>query len=250
MNDDAELLAAWMRECLQPVPSKTVLDALQEVAVGRGWSCVTAAGIVAGVFDETLHPRGHDGRFIEIGGLMKIISGDYKDERGTVESITPDKNGRPTIRLKLDDGESVDVKPDAIEQAADKARLYDATDMPAVGRIPRSPKREGPAPTFDPDFADWVANRGQVEETPNAAGHKKWTYYGNETHTTGWGDRISRPTTIRTELSDPAELDDEEVYQALMRVKDARYGVDPPEVTGYRDALEDEWRKRIARSYQ
>ncbi len=244
--NDAEVMTAWLTELNRPAPDPVTVAALEASAEANGWQ----PQAVLAAFDEVLHPRGHDGRFIEIGGLMKIISGDYKDERGTVESITPDKSGRPTIRLKLDDGESIDVKPDAIEQAADKARLIDATDMPAVGRIPRSPKREGPAPTFAPGELDWIANRGQVEETPNEAGHKKWTYYGNETHTSGWGDSVSRPVTIRTELSDPAELDDEEVYQALMLVKDARYGVDPPEVTAYRDALQDEWRMRIARSYQ
>lgn len=81
--------------------------------------------LTAAVWDPDLHPRGHDGRFIEIGALLKLLSGDNKNKRGTVTEIVPDPNdrGNPTLRVQLEDGTTVDAKPADVEQAAEKARL-------------------------------------------------------------------------------------------------------------------------------
>jgi hypothetical protein len=96
-------------------------------------------------WDPSLHPRGHDGQFIEVGGIVELLSGEHKrflggkptplkGKRAEVLGIIPDKRDpkNPTIRVKVHDPYTddpheseytIDVKPDQIQQAPEKARL-------------------------------------------------------------------------------------------------------------------------------
>jgi hypothetical protein len=129
--DDAYLLVRWLHELTSAEPNAAVVASLEDVCEDRGWHPYDAWVVLASVrgliaaFDPDRHPRGRDGRFIELGALLKIVGGDREGQRGEVESITPDPAdpGNPTIRLKMRDGGSVDVKRDSVEQAAEKARL-------------------------------------------------------------------------------------------------------------------------------
>ena len=77
------------------------------------------------VWNPRLHPRGHDGQFIEIGGIIEFLTGKDKNKRGEVIGIIPDKKDKqnPKIRVKTDDGKTVEVKPGDIQKAPEKARL-------------------------------------------------------------------------------------------------------------------------------
>ena len=141
VDDDAYVLMRWMSELSNPDPDAGLVASLEVIAEDRGWHPYDAwdalrqrnnRPLVAAPFDPDRHPRGHDGRFIELGALLKIVGGENEGKRGDVESITPDPNdpGNPTIRLKMRDGGTVDVKPNEVDQAAEKARLD--TPAPAV----------------------------------------------------------------------------------------------------------------------
>lgn len=58
-------------------------------------------GLVAAVFDPKLHPRGHDGKFINVFGWVRWLGGMGKWNRGQVTSI--DSDG--TINVRLSNGE-------------------------------------------------------------------------------------------------------------------------------------------------
>ena len=142
--DDAYLLVRWLHELTSAEPNAAVVASLEDVCEDRGWhpydawQAITAGCGLTAAFDPDRHPRGHDGRFIELGALLKIVGGDREGQRGEVEAITPDPAdpGNPTIRLKLRDGGTVDVKRDSVEQAAEKARLD-------IAPAPAAPEKKG-----------------------------------------------------------------------------------------------------------
>jgi hypothetical protein len=115
-------------------------------------------------FDAGVHPRGKDGKFIEKLGMVELF-GDVKTgrlgrktdvtgQRGQVTDIIPNpKGGPPTIRVKVTgkDGRegTIDVTPDQVAQAPEKARL------------------DAPAPT--PDAAPARATLDQLREMDTPA---------------------------------------------------------------------------------
>jgi hypothetical protein len=133
--DDEFVLVRWLHELNEPEPNAAVVASLEDVAEERGWHPYDAwralSSLTAATFDPDVHPRGHDGKFIEQFGIVKLLGGksdnnkDLNGQRGQVTEIVPDPAtpGRPNVRVKLDDGSSVDVKPDVIEAAPEKARL-------------------------------------------------------------------------------------------------------------------------------
>lgn len=106
-------------------------------------------------FNPDLHPRGRDGKFINVLGLVRIF--DFKDRSGKrtpeasgeVKSISPTgQKGNPDIEVELPGGELVTVKPSQIAAHPDvKARL-DAPDpdSPTVQDMQES-FREGVPPS-------------------------------------------------------------------------------------------------------
>ena len=159
MNDDADVLAAWLVELTQPEPNPAIIASLESVAEDSGWSprhALTAL-LARTDFNPDLHPRGHDGKFIEKFGIVKLLGNviapdgrkvDATGRRGVVEGIDPDPRtpGRPNIRVRMIDkdgrpGPPVHVKPDGVEQAPEKARL----DKP-LDRAPSGPRRPAQAP--------------------------------------------------------------------------------------------------------
>ena len=137
-----ELLVRWTAELNRPDSDPRTIAQLEAEAAQRGINlpdqakALLASGgtLLAVSFNPDMHPRGHDGRFIEIGALLRVVSGDNNGQRGDVESITPDPQspGNPTIRVKLRDGGTIDVKPADVEQAPEKARLDLAAPTPAA----------------------------------------------------------------------------------------------------------------------
>jgi len=144
--DDAFVLVRWLHELNEPTPNPAVIASLEDVAEDRGWhpydalKALTAArGGIPGNWNPDMHPRGRDGKFIEKGGSVRLDGKidlpngkqfDATGLRGQVDAIIPDPKTpvRPTIRLRVTspDGKRtgvVDVKPENVEAAPEKARL-------------------------------------------------------------------------------------------------------------------------------
>lgn len=170
-----ELYETWERELLQIVrePDVALIASIELEAERRGVDLQNVlTAMTAAPFDPSLHPRGKDGMFIEIFGLIKLIGysvngkdgmKSYDGRRGKVMAIIPhpkDKDKDPTIRVALLDKDGKpsfvlnDVKPSQVLQAPEKARL-DAPDADA----PSAPKVDRPS-----DFADKIA-AGKLVET-------------------------------------------------------------------------------------
>lgn len=92
---------------------------------------VTAALVpgMSGKFDPLKHPRGKDGKFIEVGGFVKWMVGS-KEHRGKVTAINKDGS------ISIDEnGKTAKVKPNRISEAADtKASIKKGKPDPAVAK--------------------------------------------------------------------------------------------------------------------
>jgi len=141
LSDD-ELYERWQWELTQDehTPNDILVASLEREARNRGfemWTVLDGLGLVAAkVFNPDLHPRGHDGKFIEVLGWINLRDFTVTNkrtgkayrldgQRGQVVRITPDPKApnRPTIKVRIDgpDGKTrmfVDVKPENVEQAA------------------------------------------------------------------------------------------------------------------------------------
>jgi hypothetical protein len=115
-------------------------------------------------WNPDLHPRGHDGKFIEVLGWVNVkgIGGDEHSggKRGQVQSIIPDKSnpGNPKIRVDFGKGDVKDVRPDQVSQAMEtKARLDVKPSVDAKPSLPPPPPTAKAPPTppppskFDPN---------------------------------------------------------------------------------------------------
>ena len=79
--------------------------------------------LTAGLFNEHLHPRGRDGRFINIGGLINWFVAGQK-QSGKVTNITTGDGGKPVITAKDDSGAIHALEPEQVSEAVRiKARL-------------------------------------------------------------------------------------------------------------------------------
>lgn len=115
------------------------------------------AALTAASF-EVLHPRGHDGKFIEKGGIIRFFSGPNKEKRGTVTDIQSGAgDSEPTIVVQMDDGSTVNATPDDIEQAPEKARIGETPD---IAEATRRMVEEGRTPQ---DIADMKATQEWVD---------------------------------------------------------------------------------------
>ena len=93
--------------------------------------------MTAAIWNPDLHPRGRDGKFIDVLGFVRLFDFvDRKGERhsessGRVKSIKPDERnpGNPNVEVTLDDGSNVVVKPSQVATAPrSKARLRLGTE--------------------------------------------------------------------------------------------------------------------------
>lgn len=144
--DDAYVLMRWLSELTSRTPDPVLVASLEMIAEDRGWHPYDAwRALTAATFDANVHPRGRDGKFIEKLGMVKLsgkVGGfgrktDVTGQRGQVVDIIPDpKGGQPKIRVKLTDKNgregTIDVTPDMVEQAPEKARLDGAPAAPAA----------------------------------------------------------------------------------------------------------------------
>jgi hypothetical protein len=198
--DDAFVLLRWMHELADPTPNAAVIASLEDVAEERGWHPYDALqAITAGKFsskirkavggwDPDLHPRGKDGTFIEKGGDVRLegqIAGpdgkqvDATGMRGKVTEIIPDKAnpGHPTIRVqvKAPNGKAatIDVKPESVTAAPEKARLdRPAGEKPGGGLAQQGNRRftqkaePGRPPERDDFGGEQPSYRSKPTETP------------------------------------------------------------------------------------
>lgn len=99
---DAQLYDAWKAELAQQSVDVALVASLETEASERGFDLRTLDPITAG-WDPNLHPRGRDGRFIDILGLVKLFNyhvdlpdgqgkKSFSEGRGRVVDIVPDKN--------------------------------------------------------------------------------------------------------------------------------------------------------------
>jgi hypothetical protein len=115
-------------------------------------------------WNPDLHPRGHDGKFIEVLGWVNVkgVGGDEHagGKRGQVQSIIPDKSnpGNPKIRVDFGKGDVKDVRPDQVSQAMEtKARLDVKPSVGAKPTLPpppptvKAPPTPPPPSKFDPN---------------------------------------------------------------------------------------------------
>jgi hypothetical protein len=142
-------------------------------------------------FNPDLHPRGHDGKFIEKFGFIKIVGGYDKGNHGQVVDITPDKSnpGRPVIHYRQTDnrgnqiGPRLGATPDQVESIDEKARLsgppsarrtemdvdlgpdtnqspYGQLNFEAPGQVPRFPVPQPQTTSHDAE----IPGIGSVDE--------------------------------------------------------------------------------------
>ena len=138
-------------------------------------------GLTAAVYDEVLHPRGKDGKWIEKLGIV-LLSGvmnnqHYNNQRAKVVDIKPDPHDRkhPNVLVSMLDPESdkelgvrVIVKPDNISKAPSrKARLEDRSRAELEAQIPTS--------AVSPDDAALIAElRRRVHESNIQEAVRRW----------------------------------------------------------------------------
>jgi Zeta toxin len=183
------LYERWERELAQVYrePDAALVASLEAEAEAQGFDLLDIHdALTAASFDELLHPRGHDGKFIEKGGLVKLLNYrvqgkngkayDFDGQRGKVLSITPDKRdkkGPPDVRVGVfRPGQSdtdnpstvITVKPSNIEQAPEKARLDDL-DAPAA--MMQRPAEKVPLPESTPSNSTYGPNHATI--TPEQA---------------------------------------------------------------------------------
>ncbi len=132
-----------------------------------------------------LHPRGHDDRFIEIGGLIRLRTGtkekrfgrdrDLSNARGQVIDIDPDPKipGEPNIRVKGKDndgkGFEITVKPDRIAQAEDKASPDTEPEEAPEPDAPEAREAEAGEPEQRLSRTERKATKKQAERERKAA---------------------------------------------------------------------------------
>ena len=134
--DNADILERWLRELgtVNHNPDPATIHSLERWAHKHRIDLVASAANLLATFNPDVHPRGHDGKFIEKFGIIKLLGGkaggfgrkkDLTNQRGEVTEIIPDPKtpGKPTIRVKLMDGNTIDVKPDLVKAHPEKARL-------------------------------------------------------------------------------------------------------------------------------
>jgi len=116
-------------------------------------------------WNPDLHPRGHDGKFIDVGGLVKLLGGRLNGRRARVKEIQRDKDspGRPRIILSLLDenggeGRSILARPNMVEAAPDKARL----DEPSKSKYKRFDFNAPPRPA--PDRVTHISRADRQEQ--------------------------------------------------------------------------------------
>ena len=148
-------------------------------------------GITAANYVEALHPRGHDGKWIEKLGVIKLLDfkdknlGDLSGKRGRVIDITPDPDnpdGPPDIKVGFggtsESGPdvTVTVKPKNIEQAPEKARIE--ADQEYFGRGEKTgyiPEGKGPPPAVAREQARQAEQGRPVAVFETTDGSEKFT---------------------------------------------------------------------------
>jgi hypothetical protein len=132
-----DIYHAWRGELLKPVDQINIdrIAELETAAYSRGASLVqilASGALVAAPWDADRHPRGKDGKFIELMGWVNLTTGSgNQDRRGQVTDISPDpaNPGKPKITVELEGENGVPkrkivVTPDKILSAPNqKARL-------------------------------------------------------------------------------------------------------------------------------
>ncbi len=151
-NNLDHLLNAWTAAVLHDEDQAIVASLASQIRDLAGVDSSTPiSALIAGVDDwnPDLHPRGRDGRFIEVFGWIKAVvdmfdgpdgkSGKKKRKEvvGQVEEIIPNKDnpGHPTIRFRVGEGKDArtfDVPHDQVEDAEDQIARLDNLDVPNV----------------------------------------------------------------------------------------------------------------------
>lgn len=96
--------------------------------------------VAARAWRGTLHPRGSDGRFIDVGGFVKWLAGG--DRRvGEVTDVRPSRDGKPLVTVKEDNGRVSVLRPEQLSGALKpKAHLGGSSEVGAKSGISHTPK--------------------------------------------------------------------------------------------------------------
>lgn len=140
-----DIYHAWRGELLKPVDQINIdrIAELETAAYSRGASLVqilASGALVAAPWDADRHPRGKDGKFIELMGWVNLTTGSgNQDRRGQVTDISPDpaNPGKPKITVELEGENGVPkrkivVTPDKILSAPKQKARLDAPDAPVI----------------------------------------------------------------------------------------------------------------------
>lgn len=107
---------------------------MQKVSLGDAIEAAKAG------WNAALHPRGRDGRFIEVGDTVAIFEGPGGPQvaTGIVKGghYMPMPDGRMFIAVETPEGETKWVRPKQIEVLTVKAKLPDGSDKTPKGPIP------------------------------------------------------------------------------------------------------------------
>lgn len=134
---------------------------------------VTAAVVAAG-WDNRLHPRGRDGRFIEKFGILDLFDGidfDKPSARGEAVGLR-NENGKDIITVRVTKvqpgssrkvGEEVDLEPNRVASAPD-AKATVRPDKVAKGDIIRAKNtgQEKPVESVDDDGVTVITDDGEI----------------------------------------------------------------------------------------
>jgi hypothetical protein len=152
MRSLTDLYLEW-EDVLSVEPVDVALIAsLEAEAEAQGVKLNDVADVLVagfGRWNPDLHPRGRDGRFIEIFGLIDLLNfdlgdGPRRDYRGKVMAIRPNRHapGKPDSEVEVPGHGKIVAKPDQIRSAEKAAARLDVPDAPR------------PMPDVTPDAGD------------------------------------------------------------------------------------------------
>ena len=174
-----ELSQSWQAELLRddPGPDPARIAALEVQAQEQHGVSLLDVGLTAGVrrkWNPDLHPRGKDGRFIEVGGWIRafldLFDGDDGATKGRIGKVTkiipdPKRPGHPKIHVDVRDD-----KGGTVSRIVDKDIVEDADDvkatLPSVNK-PKARMDKPNAPDVDkPKDRDAPTPKADAPDTP------------------------------------------------------------------------------------
>ena len=119
-------------------------------------------------WDPSLHPRGRDGRFIELGAILDLFEGkgySFPSARGEAIGVKRDESGDVVLQVRATQGGFFGGKKIAAGDEIDVSPVNAATAKPAKAKLPQAP-----------DVAPTAPDKPTISEPPKmGVGKQKFT---------------------------------------------------------------------------